>query len=68
MYNFLKIILILLGAVVVFYGIYAIASPQFALSDAAVDVEAQENHIQSYAMIGFGVLLILAGLAFKKGR
>ncbi|WP_424495077.1 hypothetical protein [Salinimicrobium sp. GXAS 041] len=68
MYRFLKIVLILIGVIVILYGGYTILTPGFSLNDGPVRAEVQGNHTQAYAMVVFGFLMILAGLAFRKGR
>lgn len=66
MYNTLKIVLIILGAGLSIYGVYTIITPEFSLNAGPLKVEAQGDHRQAYAMVLVGVLLIFAGLAFKK--
>ena len=68
MYKFLKIVLILIGAAVMLYGAYTIITPELSFEMGPVKAEVQGDHTQAYAMIVFGILLILAGLVFRKGR
>lgn len=64
--NTLKIALIIFGAAFSIYGLYTIIIPEFSMEAGPLEVKAQGDHTQAYAMVIFGVLLILAGLAFKR--
>ncbi|MDN3596462.1 hypothetical protein [Zunongwangia endophytica] len=66
MNNVLKIALLVIGVGLVGYGIYSLFSPEVALDSAPIEVEAQDSNTQSYAMIAFGLLTLIGGLAFKR--
>ncbi|WP_373057096.1 LPXTG cell wall anchor domain-containing protein [Zunongwangia sp. H14] len=66
MNNVLKIVLLLVGVGLIAYGLYAVITPEFAINAGPLKVEAHEDNTQSYAMIGFGVLALIAGLAFRR--
>ncbi|MDT0675693.1 LPXTG cell wall anchor domain-containing protein [Autumnicola musiva] len=66
MKNVLKVVLLLIGIGLIAYGLYALINPEFAINSGPVKVEGQGDNTQSYAMIGFGILSLIAGLAFRK--
>lgn len=66
MKNTLKIVLIILGFILVVYGLYTLISPEISLQAGPLKVEAQGDNTQSYAMIGVGVLALIGGFAFNK--
>lgn len=66
MNNILKIVLLVIGVGMIGYGLYRLITPEFAIDAGPLQVEAHGDHTQSYAMIGFGVLALIGGLAFGK--
>lgn len=66
MNNTLKIVLLILGVGLIGYGLYTLITPEFSMSAGPFQVEAQGDNTQSYAMIAFGILALIGGLAFKK--
>ncbi|MDT0650496.1 LPXTG cell wall anchor domain-containing protein [Autumnicola edwardsiae] len=66
MNNVLKIVLLLIGAGLIAYGLYAIITPEFAIDAGPIQVEAHGDNTQSYAMIGFGILALIGGLTFRR--
>lgn len=66
MNNVLKIALLVSGVGLIGYGIYTLVSPEFAFNAGPLKIEAQGDNTQSYAMIAFGILALVGGLAFRK--
>ena len=66
MKNTLKIALLIVGSVLIIYGIYTVLFPHISLENGTEKIEAEYDNIQSFAMIAFGILTLVAGLAFKK--
>ena len=66
MNNVLKISLLVIGIGLVGYGLYTLIFPEVSLEAGPITVEAQGDNTQSYAMMGFGLLALIAGLAFGK--
>jgi uncharacterized membrane protein HdeD (DUF308 family) len=66
MKNTLKIVLLILGIVLVIYGLYTLIAPEVSLQAGPFKVEAQGDNTQSYAMIGLGILALVGGVAFNK--
>lgn len=66
MKNTLKIVLLVVGFLLVGYGLYTLISPEVSVEAGPLQVEAQEDNSQTYAMIGLGVLALLGGFAFNK--
>lgn len=66
MYNTLKIVLLVVGVILVGYGLYLLITPEVSMQAGPLKVEAQGDNTQSYAMIGFGILALVGGVAFKK--
>ena len=66
MNNTLKMVLLIAGIALIVYGLYTAFAPEVSVSAGPVQIEAQGDNTQSYAMIGLGVLALIGGLAFKK--
>ncbi|SKB58230.1 hypothetical protein SAMN05660776_1891 [Salegentibacter holothuriorum] len=66
MNNVLKIVLLVIGVGMIGYGVYRLITPEFAIDAGPLQIEAHGDNTQSYAMIGFGVLALIGGLAFGK--
>lgn len=66
MKNTLKIVLLVLGIVLVVYGLYTLITPEVSLQAGPLKVEAQGDNTQAYAMIGLGILALIGGVAFNK--
>lgn len=66
MKNTLKIVLLVVGILLVVYGLYTLITPEVSMEAGPLKVEAQGDNTQSYAMIGLGVLALLGGVAFNK--
>lgn len=64
--NTLKIALIVIGAGLIGYGAYLWIVPAAAENFSAVHEGAGIAFNQILAMIGFGALLLLGGLAYKR--
>ena len=66
MNSVLKIVLLVIGVGLIGYGVYQLVTPEFAIDAGPLQVEAHGDNTQSYAMIAFGVLALIGGLAFNK--
>lgn len=66
MYKVLQVVLLIIGILLVGYGIYDLFTPEFTAQAGPFKVEAEGDHTQAYAMIGLGILSLVAGLAFGK--
>lgn len=55
-----KMILMVVGVVLVGYGIYTMIAPEAAVSIGPLDVEAQDNK-NSYITIGLGIAALAIG-------
>ncbi len=66
MSNTLKIVLLIVGLLLVGYGLYTLFTPEVIMQAGPLKVEAQGDKTQSYAMIGLGILALIGGIAFKK--
>ncbi|APU67485.1 MAG: LPXTG cell wall anchor domain-containing protein [Bacteroidota bacterium] len=66
MNNVLKVVLLVIGVGLIAYGLYTLITPEFSLDAGPLKVKAQGDNTQSYAMIGFGILALIGGLAFKR--
>ncbi|MGA8853727.1 MAG: hypothetical protein WB492_06080 [Christiangramia sp.] len=66
MNNVLKFVLLIIGIGLIGYGLYTLITPEFSIDAGPLQVEAQGDNTQSYAMIAFGILSLVGGLAFRK--
>ena len=66
MNNVLKIVLLVIGIGLIGYGLYTLITPEFSIDAGPLQVQAQGDKTQSYAMIVFGILSLVGGLAFGK--
>lgn len=66
MNNTLKIVLIVVGILLLVYGLYTLFTPEVSMQAGPIKVEAQGDNTQAYAMIGVGILSLIAGAAFGK--
>ena len=62
----LRIVLLIVGLLLVGYGLYTLFTPEVIMQAGPLKVEAQGDKTQSYAMIGLGILALIGGIAFKK--
>lgn len=58
----IKSILMIVGVVLIGYGIYTIVVPETILSIGSLDVKAKDNNNSSYITIGLGLLALFIGL------
>lgn len=65
MSNTLKIVLIIVGVLLVGYGLYTLFTPEVIMQMGSLKLEAQGDKTQSYAMIGLGILALAGSIAFK---
>lgn len=66
MANTLKIVLILIGIALIGYGAYIFLFPGNSLGFGTFQVEKENSNAQVFAMIGFGVLALIGGIAYKR--
>jgi LPXTG-motif cell wall-anchored protein len=66
MNNTLKFVLLIAGVVLIGYGLYTAIIPEVSLDAGPLQVQAQGDNTQSYAMIGLGILALIGGIAFRK--
>jgi len=66
MNNVLKFVLLIIGIGLIGYGVYQLITPEFSIDAGPLQVEAHGDNSQSYAMIVFGILSLIGGLAFRK--
>jgi uncharacterized membrane protein HdeD (DUF308 family) len=66
MNNTLKIVLIVIGILLLVYGLYNLFTPEVSMQAGPIKVETQGDNTQAYAMIGLGILSLIAGAAFQK--
>lgn len=66
MKNTLKVVLLLVGGLLICYGVYTFVRPEASLDSGPLQVEGSEEKTQSLAMIGLGILTLLGGMAFRK--
>jgi len=64
--NVLRIVLLIVGVLLVGYGLYTFFTPEVIMQAGPLKVEAQGDKTQSYAMIGLGILALIGGIAFRK--
>ncbi|WP_121667814.1 hypothetical protein [Mesonia aquimarina] len=66
MKNTLKVVLLLVGSGLILYGLYTLFFPHISLQNGTDKVAADQDNMQSFAMICLGVLSFIGGVAFKK--
>jgi len=66
MNNTLKIVLLVVGILLVVYGLYSLFTPEVSMQAGPLKVEAQGDNTQAYAMIVLGILALVGGVAFNK--
>ena len=66
MNNTLKFVLLIAGVVLIGYGLYTAITPEVSLDAGPLQVQAQGDNTQSYAMIVLGILALIGGIAFRK--
>jgi len=66
MKNTLKVVLLIVGVALIGYGIYTLLFPHISLNNGTEKILAENDNTQSFAMICFGVLTLICGLAFRK--
>ena len=66
MANTLKIVLILVGLALIGYGLYILLFPENSVGLGTFQVATEKGNSQVFAMIGFGVLALIGGIAYKK--
>ena len=62
----LKIVLLIVGILLVIYGLYTLFTPEVSMQAGPLKIEAQGDNTQAYAMIGLGILALIGGAAFGK--
>ncbi|MGY5848942.1 hypothetical protein [Salegentibacter sp. F14] len=66
MNNVLKVVLLVVGLSLIVYGFYTLITPEVSVDAGPFQFEAQGDKTQPIAMIAFGILALLGGLAYKK--
>lgn len=66
MANTLKIVLILIGVLLIGYGLYIWVVPEAAAGFGSFQVEPEKGSSQIIAMIVFGILMLIGGIAYKR--
>ncbi|UJH89715.1 hypothetical protein LZ575_11670 [Antarcticibacterium sp. 1MA-6-2] len=66
MKNTLKYVLVIFGLLLIGYGIYSFFTPDILLEAGPVKIEAEGDKSQPLAMVGLGILSIVAGMAFNR--
>ena len=66
MKNTLKYVLVIFGLLLIGYGIYSFFTPDILLEAGPVKIEAEGDKSQPMAMVGLGILSIVAGMAFNR--
>ncbi|WP_411767432.1 hypothetical protein [Winogradskyella sp. A3E31] len=61
----IKTILLVVGVILIAYGIYKVVSPEASVSIGDFGIEAQDNN-DAYITIGLGVLALLGSLIAGK--
>ena len=65
----LKLVLVIVGVVLIIFGLYNAFMPQEVLSIGSFELSSEEDlNNQSLGMIGLGVLALLAAVFAKKRR
>lgn len=65
----LKIVLLIVGVVLIIFGLYNAIVPQEVLDVGPLEVNAKEGFTnQTLGMIGIGVLALVAGVLLKNRR
>jgi hypothetical protein len=65
----LKVVLLIVGVVLIIFGLYNAFVPQQVLDIGPLEVNAKEGLTnQTLGMIGIGVLALIAGALFKNRR
>lgn len=65
----LKLVLVIVGVVLIIFGLYNAFMPQEVMSIGSLEVSSQEGLTnQTLGMIGLGVLALLAAVFAKKRR
>ncbi|HNP68985.1 MAG TPA: hypothetical protein PKH16_13850 [Aequorivita sp.] len=65
----LKVVLLIVGVVLIFFGLYNAFVPQQVLDIGPLEVNAKEGLTnQTLGMIGIGVLALIAGALLKNRR
>lgn len=62
----IKSILLIVGVVLLGYGIYTLFVPETILSIGSFDVKAKDSNNNSYITIGLGLLALLIGLLGRR--
>lgn len=68
MYKVLQIVLLIIGLLLIGYGLYDLFTPEFAAQAGPIKIEAEGKQTQAYAMIALGVLSLIAGIAFSRKK
>ncbi|WP_081208894.1 hypothetical protein [Salegentibacter sediminis] len=66
MNNVLKVVLLVVGLGLIAYGFYTLITPEVSVDAGPFQFEAQGDKTQPIAMIAFGILALIGGLAYKK--
>lgn len=62
----IKMILVVVGAVLLGYGLYTFIAPEAVVSIGSVDLIKTQDNSASYLPIGLGLVLLFIGLLGKK--
>lgn len=66
MKNTLKYVLIAFGFILIGYGVYSFFTPDVLMQAGPIKIEAEGDKTQPLAMVGLGILSIVAGMAFNR--
>ncbi len=60
--------MIIIGVVMVGYGIYTLAFPEAFVNPATSNLKMAQGNGQSFAMMAFGLLCLISGIAFRRKK
>ncbi len=63
--NTLRVVLILIGSLMIGYGLYLWISPEVNALEF-IQSEKENRNSQLFAMIAFGILMLISGIAYKR--
>lgn len=66
MKNTLKYVLIAFGFLLTGYGVYSYFKPDILMQAGPIKIEAEGDKTQPLAMVGLGILSVVAGMAFNR--
>lgn len=65
MNKILKTIVVIVGLIVLGYGVYTLITPETMASIGSLKIKSQDN-TNSYIVIGVGIVILAFGLLFSK--